>query len=309
MIKDIVAEGKVSLPCLISRCDKAKTVKGTPYLSLTLEDASGVLDAKFWNLTDEQVESYKVGMIVQAVGDIIIHKNAIQLKVRTLKELENEKITDYVRQAPMSVEQMKEEIDGYVSQIKNEDLFLITQTILENVEDEYYSYSAAKKNHHNYVGGLAFHSLSMVRLSLRICELYPYLDADLLISACLLHDIGKIEEFSSPVLPEYTAKGNLIGHISIFASYLDRISYELGLQDKESILLLKHMILSHHGKNEYGSPVLPMIPEAEVLSMVDNLDSRLFMMKQSIDATQPGEFGPRIFALENRMIYHRKDEQ
>ena len=100
MIKDIQEEGKICIPCLITRCDKAKTVKGTPYLSLTLEDSSGVLDAKFWNLTEEQVDSYTVGMIVQATGDIIIHKNAIQLKVRTLKVLEDEKITDYVRQEP-----------------------------------------------------------------------------------------------------------------------------------------------------------------------------------------------------------------
>lgn len=309
MIKDIQEEGKICIPCLITRCDKAKTVKGTPYLSLTLEDSSGVLDAKFWNLTEEQVDSYTVGMIVQATGDIIIHKNAIQLKVRTLKALEDEKITDYVRQAPMSVKDMKEEINSILNQVEDTDLQILTQTILENVGEDYYSYSAAKKNHHNYIGGLAYHSLSMMRLSLKICELYPYLDTDLLICACLLHDIGKIEEFSSPVLPEYTAKGNLIGHISIFSSYLDRISYELEIQDKESVLLLKHMILSHHGKMEFGSPVVPMIPEAEVLATVDNLDSRLFMMKQSIDVTKPGEFGPRLFALENRMVYHRKDKK
>ena len=90
---------------------------------------------------------------------------------------------------------------------------------------------------------------------------------------------------------------------------VDRTAYNLGIEKEESVLLLKHMVLSHHGKTEFGSPVLPMTPEAEVLSIVDNMDARLFMMKASLDTTQPGAFGPRIFALENRMIYKRKDKE
>lgn len=309
MIKDIIEEGKVEVPCLITKCDKGKTTKGTPYLSLTLEDSSGVLDAKFWNLTDEQVEFYKVGMIVEASGDMILHKNAFQLRVRTLKVLEDREMTEFVRQAPMTKQEMKAEIESYLSKVEDESLFLITQTILEEKEKEYYSYSAATKNHHNFVGGLAYHSLCMLRLAMAICELYPWLDKDLIICGALLHDVGKIDELSSPVLPEYTVVGNLIGHISLMGNYIDRVSYRLNIQDEESILLLKHMVLSHHGKTEFGSPVLPMTPEAEVLSTIDNLDSRMFMMKQSIDTTQPGEFGPRVFALENRMIYRRKDKK
>ena len=309
MIKDIHEEGKVELPCLITKCDKGKTTKGTPYLSLTLEDSTGVLDAKFWNLTDAQVEMYASGMVVEATGDIIIHKNAIQLRVRTLKELKDQDITQFVRQAPMTKQEMMEEVERYLSMVQDESLFLITQTILDEKEKEYYSYSAATKNHHNFVGGLAYHSLSMLKMALSVCELYPWLDQDLIICGTLLHDVGKIKELSSPVLPEYTTEGNLIGHISLMGNYIDRVSYQLHLENEESILLLKHMILSHHGKTDFGSPVVPMIPEAEVLATIDNLDARMYMMKQSIDATQPGEFGPRVFALENRMIYRRKEKK
>ena len=99
-----------------------------------------------------------------------------------------------------------------------------------------------------------------------------------------------------------------MGHISIMNNRLDRVAEKLGVNDKENILLLKHMVLSHHGKMEFGSPVLPIIPEAEVLTLLDNLDARMYMMKQSLDTTQPGHFGPRVFALEGRMIYHRKGE-
>ena len=158
------------------------------------------------------------------------------------------------------------------------------------------------------MGGLAYHSISMARIALDICRQYTFLDKGLLIAGILMHDVGKIDELSGPVLPEYTNEGNLLGHISIMNNRLDRVAEKLGVNDKECVLLLKHMVLAHHGKMEFGSPVLPMIPEAEVLTLLDNLDARMYMMKQSLDTTQPGHFGPRVFALEGRMIYHRKGE-
>ena len=309
MIKDIHEEGKISLLCLITKCDKGKTAKDTPYLSLILEDSSGILDAKFWNLTEEMISKYRVGMVVEAQGDIILHRNALQMRVRKLVEQPDEDISKDVRGAPMSKEDMSEEINGYVNSIQDEELKVVVQQILEESENDFYTYPAATRNHHNYVGGLAYHTITMVRMALNIASLYEWLDRDLLVAGVLMHDIGKIEELSEPILPEYTTGGNLIGHISMMASRIDRIAFDLGLQNSESILLLKHMVLSHHGKQEFGSPVLPMIPEAEVLASIDNLDAKLYMMKASIDVTEPGHFGPKIFALENRMIYRRKEEK
>ena len=309
MIKDIHEEGKISLLCLITRCEKGKTQKDTPYLSLNLEDASGMLDAKYWNLTEEQVNKYKVGMVVEANGEIIVHRGAIQLKVRTLVPKPEEDMTKYIRQAPMTREQMESSISTLIKQMKEGPLKQVLTTILEEYKEEYYSYPAATKNHHAFPGGLAYHSLCMANMALYINDLYPWLDLDLLIAGTLLHDVGKIKELTQSLLPEYSVEGNLLGHISIMTCMIDEVANTLGLQEEEDILLLKHMILSHHGKMEYGSPVTPMIPEAEVLSILDNLDARLFMMKESIDATQPGQFGPRVFALENRMLYRRKKEQ
>ena len=184
----------------------------------------------------------------------------------------------------------------------------MVEEVLEETKDLFYTYPAATRNHHNFVGGLAYHSISMARVGLDICRQYSFLDKGLLIAGILMHDVGKIDELSGPVLPEYTNEGNLLGHISIMNNRLDRVAEKLGVNDKECVLLLKHMILAHHGKMEFGSPVLPMIPEAEVLTLLDNLDARMYMMKQSLDTTQPGHFGPRVFALEGRMIYHRKGE-
>ena len=307
-INEITQEQKVEIKCLISKCDKGKTVKDTPYLSLILEDATGILDAKFWNLTNEQIEQYKAGQIVHVFGDSIIHRNAVQLRVRKMTVLEDEDISNYVRLAPMTRKEMEEEVKSLMEEITDSNLYCVVEQVLEETKDLFYTYPAATRNHHNFVGGLAYHSISMVRVALDICKQYPWLDKGLLISGILMHDIGKIDELSGPVLPEYTNEGNLLGHISIMNNRLDRVAEKLGVNDKENILLLKHMVLSHHGKMEFGSPVLPMIPEAEVLTLLDNLDARMYMMKQSLDTTQPGHFGPRVFALEGRMIYHRKGD-
>lgn len=307
-INEITQEQKVDLKGLISKCEKGKTAKDTPYLSLILEDQTGVLDAKFWNLTNEQIEQYKVGQVVHVQGDSIIHRNAVQLRVRKMIVLEGEDVSDYVRQAPMSRKEMEEEVKSLMEEITDSDLYCVCEQILEETKDLFFTYPAATRNHHNFVGGLAYHSISMAKTGLHICEQYPWLDKGLLIAGILMHDIGKIDELSGPVLPEYTNEGNLLGHISIMNNRIDRVAEKLGVNDKESILLLKHMVLSHHGKMEFGSPVLPMIPEAEVLTILDNLDARMYMMKQSLDTTQPGHFGPRVFALEGRMIYHRKED-
>lgn len=309
MIKDIVKEGPITLECLIARCERGKTAKNTPYLSLALEDSSGTLDAKFWNLTEEMIAQYTTGMVVEAQGDILFHRNAKQLRVRKLIPLEGKNVNDYVQNAPMSKTEMEEEIMEVVLAMKNEMLQKIVLRILDQKQEEFYSYPAATKNHHNFVGGLAYHTLCMLRMAKHVVSEYTWLDADLLYAGVLLHDVGKTVELSQPVLPEYTMEGNLLGHISIMASYIDQIAREEGIQDEECVTLLKHMILSHHGKMEFGSPVLPMIPEAEVLNLLDNLDSRLYMMKQSLEQTKPGQFGPRVFALENRMIYRKKGEE
>ena len=308
MIKDIVKEGPITLECLIARCERGKTAKNTPYLSLALEDSSGTLDAKFWNLTEEMIAQYTTGMVVEAHGDILFHRNAIQLRVRKLIPLEGKNVNDYVQNAPMSKTEMEEEIMEVVLAMKNEMLQKVVLRILDQKQEEFYSYPAATKNHHNFVGGLAYHTLCMLHMAKHVVSEYTWLDADLLYAGVLLH-VGKTVELSQPVLPEYTMEGNLLGHISIMASYIDQIAREEGIQDEECVTLLKHMILSHHGKMEFGSPVLPMIPEAEVLNLLDNLDSRLYMMKQSLEQTKPGQFGPRVFALENRMIYRKKGEE
>lgn len=308
MIQDLNQEGKITLPVLITKADVGRTAKNAPYLSLTLEDQSGVLDAKYWNLTEDQVKEWKAGMIVEATGDLMRYRNAWQLRIRSLKAIEGSP-ADYVRSAPESMDKIHAEINGLVENIKNPTIQNVTKEVIEMKKDDYFLYPAAVRNHHNYPGGLAWHSLSMARLAQVIARQYDFLDEDLLIAGILLHDVAKTEEYSAPVLPEYTPKGNLIGHITMGANLIDRVAVALDVEDSEEVMLLKHMVLSHHGKKEFGSPVLPMIPEAEVLTLLDNLDSRLFMIHESLESVEPGTFGPKNFALDGRMFYRKSWEK
>ena len=121
-----------------------------------------------------------------------------------------------------------------------------------------------------------------------------------------LHDLGKLQELSGAIVPSYTMEGRLLGHISLFQAEVAKIAASLGIEDSEEVTLVRHMILSHHGVYEYGSPVLPMIPEAEVLHLIDNLDARMNTIEKALNATEEGAFTPRIFALENRSLYKSK---
>lgn len=302
-------EGHVRLKGLITKSDVGKTNKNVPYLNMILEDSSGDLDCKFWNLTEETVKLWKVGMIVEAKGDLILYRNVPQLRIRSLKELPDEKTLDYVRYAPMNGKQMEEEVDVLIENMKDPIIRDVTREVLNMVREDFFAYPAAVRNHHNYPGGLAYHTLSMARIANRVADQYEFLDRDLLISGVILHDLGKVIELSQPVLPEYTPAGNLIGHISLVNNLIDRVAVALEDENSEQVMLMKHMVLSHHGKMEYGSPVMPMIPEAEILSLIDNIDARMAMMENALEQVTPGTFGPRIYALDNRMLYRRKSDK
>lgn len=304
MIQDLQQEGKIVLPCLITKSEIGKTTKNAPYLSFVLEDCTGCLDAKYWNVTEEETKLWKVGMVVEVSGDLIRYRNAWQLRVRSLKQIEGNPI-DYVRNAPMERETLKRNVYELIDQMSNPIIKNVVKELISMEEENYFAYPAAVRNHHNFPGGLAWHSYSMAQLALSILNQYKWLDYDLLIGGILVHDIAKTIEYSDPILPEYTVQGNLLGHISMASNLIDRVAVALNVENSEEVMLLKHMVLSHHGKYDYGSPVLPMIAEAEVLTLLDNLDSRLFMINETLNETAPGTMGPKQFALDGRMFYRK----
>lgn len=307
-IEDFKSKDSINQPMFVKGVLKGATDKGAPYLTISLQDKTGSISSKLWNVTSEQEAMVVVGKVININGDVIDYNNTLQLRIRTVSEI-NEAVNmeDFILKSDISEEELKNKINDSINSIKNDIYRNIIKELYKIYGDEFYTYPAASKIHHSFLGGLSYHICSMVALGNAICELYPQLNRDLLIAGILAHDIGKMVEFSGPITTEYTLEGKLIGHISIVHGQLMEIAKKLNVENSEEALLIRHMVLSHHGRLEYGSPVLPLLQEAEVLYMIDNMDARLNALDTLLKPVKPGSFTPKMFALENRSFYKPKE--
>lgn len=299
----------VIIEALINRVVTGKTngANRSTYLSLTLQDETGSIDAKLWNASEEQVETLVKGKVVQVKGDIIKYNEDRQMKIIKIvisSNDEKDKIK-FLKHAPLESQYMINQIKEYIEKIDNMKLYQLVSTLFEENIEKLAVYPAASKNHHEYVSGLAYHTYGMLKIAEAFCDIYPTLNKDLLFSGIILHDLGKTIELSGPVVPEYTLEGKLLGHISISNAMIKETADRLHIEGEE-VTLLQHMILAHHGKNEFGSPVLPQIKEAEILYLIDNIDARMAMMDKALETVEPGNFTKRVFSLENRALYKPK---
>ncbi|MFC4411546.1 3'-5' exoribonuclease YhaM [Chungangia koreensis] len=290
---------------LIKQSTKAFTTTGSPFMTLILQDKSGDIEAKLWDTNDEHEKLYPPEAIVKVGGEIQNYRGKNQLRIKSIrpaKEDENVSISDLLPSAEKSKEELYEELTQYFFEMKNPKIQRITRHLLKVHQPQIMTFPAATKNHHDYVSGLLDHVVSMLKLGKALCELYPTLNKDLLYAGIILHDIGKVVELSGPVATTYTLEGNLLGHITIMVNEIAKTADELQI-DGEEVLLLQHMVLSHHGKEEWGSPKRPMLREAEILHYIDNIDAKMNMLNRALGKTQPGEFTERLFPLENRSFY------
>ncbi|MCD7034848.1 3'-5' exoribonuclease YhaM [Metabacillus sp. GX 13764] len=296
---------QVDLYLLIKASNRGIASNGKPFLTLILQDQSGEIEAKLWDVSQGDENTYAAQGIVKILGDIHHYRGRNQLKIRTIRPLQSHEsmdVSEFLETAPVTKEQMMEKITQYIFEMQNPNLQRITRQLVKKHQTEFLEYPAATKNHHEFVSGLAYHVVSMLDLAKSIAGLYPSLDTDLLYSGVILHDLGKVIELSGPVSTSYTVEGNLLGHISIMVNEIAKAAEELRIEGEE-VVLLQHMILSHHGKPEWGSPKPPMIKEAEILHYIDNLDAKMNMLDRALERVKPGEFSERIFALENRSFY------
>lgn len=296
----------VQLRALITNVTAGKTNGNnkTNYLTIVLQDKSGTIDAKLWAAKPEQMETLKTGCVVDVLADVIKYGEDLQLKIDKINifSKEEEEQVKYLKSAPYTAEKMGEQLLDYVSRIKDETIAKVTQSLYEDYFERLLIYPAASRNHHEYVSGLAYHTLSMLQMADAVSNIHPELNKDYLYCGILLHDLGKIIELSGPVVPEYTLEGKLLGHISIAHAMIAKKAEELHL-DGEKITVMQHLVLSHHGKMEYGSPILPLVREAEVIYLIDNLDARINMIDKALENVEEGHFSKRIFSLENRSFY------
>lgn len=287
------------------------TSRGTNFLNLTLADSEGEVSAKYWNAdTLEQIP--QAGEIIYIEGTVGSWNGMRQVTVSTLKpmNLENctpDQLSALTPVAPESGAVYLAHLEAIVSKFKNHELrTLLNKIVWQDNVDAFVSFPAAQKMHHAVRGGLVWHTTSMVMLASHICDTYDRLydgiyaiDRELVIAGIILHDICKIREYNvNPlgVCTDYTVEGQLIGHIQMAAIYVNDVCKELGVSDKTR-LTLSHIILSHHGQAEYGSPKPPMFPEALIVSEVDMLDARFNAMVNAVQGVEPGEFSERCFAV------------
>lgn len=303
-IKGLEANTKFdNLYALIQSVEKKMTAEGKMYLDFMLQDISGVVNAKMWSATEADISKFVNGKVVEVTGDVTVFRKENQIRIKTIEIYEGMDVGHFLPSAPIEKSDLKDSILLYAFNIENQILRKVVDTILEKYDEEFFIYPAASKNHHEYVSGLAHHVLGMLELADYIVTKYPLVNKDLLYAGVILHDFGKIIELSGVISTEYTTPGKLLGHITIACNEIYAIAVENNWQETEEIMLLQHLILAHHGKLEFGSPKLPFIVEAEVLSIIDNLDARLNMLDKSMTDLEDGEFTPRMFAMENRKFY------
>lgn len=299
---------KLQQPLLVKDVKNGTTSKGSPYLSLTLQDKTGTIDGKFWDVKENEQALIQAGKILKFSFEVLLYKDKLQLRMNHVEEISEDEynLEDFVISSDHSEVERRSLTQSLINSIQNDVYRKLVIGMLSYVGDKFFTFPAASKIHHGWKGGLSDHSLSMATLADELCKHYPQLDRDLLVSAALIHDVGKTAELSGPVTTEYTLEGKLEGHISLANAWLSEVSEKLGVQDREETVLMHHMILSHHGKMEYGSPVAPMIIEAEALYLIDNMDARLTSLKMALDAIKPGTWTSRMFQFENRQFYKHK---
>ncbi len=306
---EINKNGGVEGFCLVKNLEVKKTAKGVPFLDMILTDSSGEIGAKLWDYKEELYGDIKLNSLIKIRGSISMFNDAPQLRVERVRiatEDDGIRMEDFVPSADYSGEAMYDYIFDTVSRFENVQLKKLTMTILEQNKSEILYWPAAFKLHHAIRGGLLYHTLSILKMAEAMCKIYPSLEKDLLFSGVILHDIAKIEEFDvseTGVVSGYTVEGSLVGHLVRGAMNIEKIGEELGI-DKELLMLVEHMVLSHHGEPEFGAAVRPMFLEAEILSQLDLMDARIYEISQAVSETEAGGFTPRQWALDNRKLYN-----
>ena len=295
--------------CLVKAATVRQNVKGTDYLDLVLADCEGEAVAKLWDYTRSIHGEFNPGDIIKVRGSIVLWKDAEQLKIEKIRRsdpTDQIDMGDLIPCAPFDPVWLYDELFQLAETFQDNDLKRIVQYILKTNREKLLYFPAAVKLHHATRGGLLHHSWSIVQLASHVAEQYPLLNTDLLYAGAILHDIGKLYEIDSNELgmaSAYTSAGQLLGHINIGVNIIAKTAELLDIPE-HTALLLEHMLLSHHGTAEFGSPKPPMFPEAEVLSDLDLMDSRLFEMFSAIESVQPRGFSERQWALENRQLYN-----
>jgi 3'-5' exoribonuclease len=290
---------------------REKKQGGGQYLALMLTDKTGTLEARMWEEFGDALEHCSEGCYVKVQGQISKYQGKYQITLAKMRAAAESEVdpADYQPMTKFDVEEMWAELRGYVSGFANEDLKRLVFAFLDDEEigAAYKAAPAAKVLHHAWLGGLLEHVVTLVRVCRATAPFYPEVDADLLVTGAILHDVGKIRELSWKNSFSYTLEGQMIGHISIAQGMLLEMVKGLEPFPERLRVLVEHMILSHHGKYEFGSPKLPMTPEAILLNVLDDLEAKMQAMRNEFARAEangkgPGEMTEWVRSLERPVL-------
>jgi len=254
-------------------------------------------------LAQGKVYQFEAKAIVKIEDELVLKCLSITPAESVLSDEElNQVLNRFYVYAPIPMIDIKKGIEGYLKKISNKILREITETIYKANERAFYLHPAATKFHHAYVGGLSYHTLTMLKLIDPFVAVYPYLSSDLLYAGTILHDMSKISEISG-VDGEYTKEGLLIGHLVMQTIDVEQAAKTLGYQNTEEVLMLKHMIISHHGLLNFGSPKKPQTGEALLLWFIDTIDSKFTVLGEALEDTAEGSFTMMVSVLDKMRFY------
>lgn len=299
---------------------RLETVNTTSYDTNTIrvlqENKEGI------TLRIDENEKLRLNAIYEFTCKPIVFKEKDQLEVVSYSHIDDcdipferrqELMSIFYEYSPVSSNETKRIIESYLNQLENTIIKEVVDDIYTTHQNKFYLYPAATKFHHAYIGGLSYHTSTMMKLIDGFMDVYPFLNKDLLIAGVFLHDVCKTSELSNYAGPEYTREGKLLGHITMGVKLLEGVALRLGYESSEEVLLLQHMILSHHYYGNYGSPKKTNIPEALILHFMDNIDSKMTVLKETLEQTTAGEFTQSIGVLDReryyKALFHNKEDE
>ena len=272
---------------LVQSKERRSTKDGKPYLALRLADRTGWIEARMWDGVDEVESEFERDDVVKVEATVESYRGRTQLKVKRLRPAKDAEVelADLLPETSADVEALYAELVQVADGVANPHLKALLEAVLEDAEIKPRLKQApgAKTLHHAYRGGLVEHVVSLCRLCRLAAQNYPEVDLDLLLTGAILHDLGKVYELSYERSLDYTTKGNLLGHIAIALELLSRKMDALGTP-ADLRALVQHLLLSHHGRLEFGSPVTPRFTEAVLLHYLDDLDSKMEAIRASLRA-------------------------
>jgi 3'-5' exoribonuclease len=286
-VADLTPDSTVTAAFLVLRKDVRQKKDGEPYLSLTLGDRTGQIDANLWDQVAGVQHTFAAGDFIKVRAQVSLYRDRPQLKLERLRRLEERDVVlaDYLPATTADVDAMWRELQARIAAIGNPHLRALLEAVFGDAEiaRRFRRAPAAKALHHAWLGGLLEHVTSLCRLAGLVMQNYPYIDADLLYTGILLHDLGKIEELEYERAFRYTTPGQLLGHMVLVLRILHEKLAALPDFPPALAALVEHLIISHHGQYEFGSPKLPMFPEALLLHQLDDMDSKMQAMRTQLE--------------------------